>query len=148
MFCLVYKSKAISNLSLIQIEVLLEKSRLFNSANNISGCLLYYEGEFLQYLEGNQIKVLTLFDKISLDKLHTNVKLLSHGLIEKREFNNWSMAFKNVHGQNDQLQYIELLVDSFLDKEAAIQGPNPTSKKFWKTTKGLLDYNRSLNLLE
>jgi hypothetical protein len=148
MFCLVYKSKAISNLSLTQIELLLEKARLFNSANNISGCLLYYEGEFIQYLEGNQIKVLKLFDKISLDKRHTKVQLLSHGQIEKREFNNWSMAFKNVHEENDQLQYIELLVDSFIGKEALINEPNPTSNKFWKTTKGLLDYNRSLKLLQ
>tara|TARA_R110002051_G_scaffold322938_2_gene415055 strand:- start:1999 stop:2430 length:432 start_codon:yes stop_codon:yes gene_type:complete len=143
----VYKSKAISDLSLAQIEGLLEKARLFNSANNISGCLLYYEGEFIQYIEGNQIKVLKLFDRISLDKRHTKVQLLSHGLIEKREFKNWSMAFKNVQGQNDQLQYIELLVDSFLAKDSPMQGPNPTSKKFWETTKGLLDYNKSLNLM-
>lgn len=148
MFCLVYKSKAIPNLSFAQIEFLLEKARLFNSANNISGCLLFYEGEFIQYLEGNQIKVLKLFDKISIDKRHTNVQLLSHGLIEKREFKNWSMAFKNVQGQNDQLQYIELLVDSFLEKDTPIQGPNPTSKEFWKTTKGLLDYNRSLRIID
>lgn len=148
MFCLVYKSKAITNFSLTQIEEFLEKARLFNSANNISGCLLYYEGEFVQYLEGNQIKILELFDRITVDNRHTNVKLLSHGQIDKREFNDWSMAFRNVHGENDHLQYIELLVDSFLEKDAPIHGPNPTSKEFWKTTKDLLDYNRSLKLLQ
>lgn len=147
MFCLVYKSKAIPNLSHSQIKNMLEKARLFNSANNISGCLLYYEGEFIQYIEGNQVRVLNLFDKISLDKRHMQVKLLSHGHIEKREFNNWSMAFKSVHGKNDQLQYIELLVDSFKENYAPIHEPNPTSKKFWKITKGLLDYNRELKIL-
>ncbi len=146
MFCLVYKSKAISNLSFSEIQILLEKARLFNSANNISGCLIYYEGEFIQYLEGNQVKVLQLFDKISLDKRHTKVELLSYGLIENREFKNWSMAFKNVQGQNDQLQYIELLVDSFLQNDSKVLGLNPTSKKFWKTTKGLFDYNKSFKL--
>ncbi|MFT6928858.1 MAG: hypothetical protein ACJAQ7_000325 [Sediminicola sp.] len=125
----------------------MEKARLYNSANNISGCLLYYEGEFIQYLEGNQVKVLHLFDKISLDKRHTKVELLSHGLIENREFKNWSMAFKNVQGQNDQLHYIELLVDSFSKNESTIDGPNPSSQKFWKTTKDLLDCNKSFKLL-
>lgn len=147
MFCLVYKSKASRNLSFKEIEELLEKARLYNSANNISGCLLYYEGEFIQYIEGNQVKVLKLFDKISMDNRHTKVQLISHGLIEKREFKNWSMAFKNVRGENDQMQYIELLVDSFLEKDMQPHGPNPTSKQFWKTTKGLLETKKSLNML-
>ncbi|MEJ1221875.1 BLUF domain-containing protein [Sediminicola sp. 1XM1-17] len=147
MFCLVYKSKAAPGLSFADIEGILEKARLHNSAHNISGCLLYYEGEFIQYLEGNQIKVLQLFDKISLDKRHIQVQLLSHGLIEKREFKNWSMAFKHVQGQNDQLDYIELLVDSFIDKEIYTHGPNHTSKEFWKTTKGLLQQKKTMNLL-
>ncbi len=147
MFCLVYKSKAKPDLNFKEIEELLEKARLHNSANNISGCLLYYEGEFIQYIEGNQIKVLKLFDKISMDKRHTKVQLLSHGLIEKREFKNWSMAFKNVQGQNDQLQYIELLVDSFLKNDSQTHGPNPTSKQFWKTTKGLLEKKKTMNIL-
>ena len=146
MFCIVYKSKAISNIGLTQIEAMLEKARLFNSANNITGCLLFYEGEFIQYMEGNQVKVLKLFDKISLDKRHTKVQLLSHGQIEKREFNNWSMAFKSVNVKNDQLQYIELLVDSFIEMDDPNNDANPTSMKFWKTTKGLLDYNRTFKI--
>ncbi len=56
---------------------MLEKARENNSRDNITGCLLYYEGEFIQYLEGNQVKVLTLFDKINADKRHKDVTLLS-----------------------------------------------------------------------
>ena len=59
---LVYYSLASENLSSEDVSAMLKNSRKFNSKNNITGCLLYHNSEFLQILEGEKKVVLDLFD--------------------------------------------------------------------------------------
>jgi hypothetical protein len=57
---------------------LLNKSRVDNLANDITGMLLYmegryfseYEGRFMQVLEGSESNVRKLFEKIAKDERH------------------------------------------------------------------------------
>ncbi len=58
MYCLVYRSKANAVLGDSSLWQMLEKSRESNKKRGITGCLLYHDGHFIQYFEGNQIKVL------------------------------------------------------------------------------------------
>ena len=138
MFCLVYTSSASPGFKRGQIQEMLEKARLFNNSNGITGCLLYYKGDFLQYLEGNQVKVLGLFDKIQKDTRHSDIQLISHGHINAREFKKWDMAYEDFYGDNDTLQFLKLLVSSYLEPDEKSLDPNPASKYFWRTAKRLL----------
>ncbi len=138
MFCLVYTSTAKPDFDRTQVQMMLEKARVFNNSNGITGCLLYYKGEFLQYLEGNQVKVLALFDKIQKDQRHCDVELISHGNINAREFKKWDMAYEDFYGDNDTLQFLKLLVSSYLEPSEKALDPNPTSKYFWRTARRLL----------
>ena len=95
-FELIYTSIASSDLTSKDIVDILEESRLFNSKNDITGCLLYYKGEFLQILEGEKSVVLNIYRKIDKDRRHHNVSLLLKNDIPRRAFNNWSMAFKEL----------------------------------------------------
>lgn len=143
MFCLVYSSTASPAFGKTQIQEMLEKARAHNRGDNITGCLLYYNGEFLQYLEGNQIKVLQLFDKIKTDPRHQNIQLISHDHIDARQFEKWEMAYEDFLGDNDALQFLKLLVNSYFDDSEKSMDPNPTSKYFWRTAKRLLEGNTS-----
>lgn len=144
MFCLVYRSKANPVFGYLQIQEMLEKAREYNRKNKITGCLLLYNGQFIQYLEGNQIKVLALFDKIQNDIRHKEVTLLSHDTIEEREFEKWQMAFEYLKNENSQLQYLKLLVGTFFENSESSLAPNPTSRKFWRATKLLLETKRKI----
>ena len=139
MFSLVYRSKASSSFSGSAVTEMLKKARAYNQSEGITGCLLYYKDEFIQYLEGNQFKVLRLFDKISEDRRHSDIALLSYAETDKRNFDKWEMAYEDLHGENDQLQFIKLLVSSYVDDAINPMDPNPTSVKFWKTVRSLLD---------
>ncbi len=79
MFELVYCSVAKSNLTSQDIQDILETSKKFNSDNQITGCLLYHDHEFLQVLEGDQQVVQDLFISIKKDLRHFNVILLAEG---------------------------------------------------------------------
>ena len=138
MFSLVYRSKARQGFGQLHIQDMLEHSRTANKANGITGCLLFYQGEFLQYLEGSQIKVLRLFDKIKEDDRHTNIEVLAHGDIESREFDSWEMAYENFMGTNHQLQYLILLVSSYIENPTKPMDLNPTSNSFWNAVAKLL----------
>lgn len=138
MYALVYQSKASTSLSMPQIQEMLEKSHKFNQEYQITGCLLLYNGDFIQYLEGDRKRLLELFWKIQNDERHEFVTLLSFEKIEHREFEDWNMGYEDFNGDNDQLQYLKLLVDAFMVDDGSSMSPNPTSSEFWNTIKLLL----------
>lgn len=137
MYCLVYRSKASAALGESSLQQMLEKSRESNKKIGITGCLLYHDGHFIQYFEGSQIMVVELFDKIKVDATHSDVRLLLHDFIETREFDTY-MAFEYLRKDNSQLQYLKLLVSTFLSDEEDTLAPNPTSKMFWNATRLML----------
>ncbi len=138
MFSLVYKSIEKPGFGIGQIEEMLEKAKTFNHSNGITGCLLYHEGEFIQYLEGNQIRVLKLFDRIKLDPRHHMVELLSHEEREHREFDRWDMAFENLYGENEQLAHIKLIVSEFSENKNTHMEKHPSKAVFWETVRNAL----------
>ena len=117
---------------------MLEHARDFNSSNNITGCLLFHHEVFLQYIEGDKEKVLTLFENIKKDERHSEVLLLSTSHIYSREFDSWNMAYENFLGANHQLEYLKLLISSYIEVPNTAISPNPTSKSFWTAAKKLL----------
>jgi hypothetical protein len=90
---LVYYSVAIPELTPLDISNILNTSRNYNSKNNITGCLLYHNKEFLQILEGEEQTILDLMTKIENDKRHTIITSLVQKNIKERMFSDWSMAF-------------------------------------------------------
>ncbi len=131
MFCLVYRSIASPTFNQVDIKEMLEKARVNNLRDSITGCLLYYEGEFIQYLEGNQVKVLTLFDKIKVDKRHKEVTLLAYGVADSREFKDWEMAYADFFGDNDKMNYFKLLISSYNENPDSTTNKNPSFNTFW-----------------
>jgi len=64
-----------------------------NKLADVTGLLVYVDGNFLQVLEGEHEVVSTLLEKISQDHRHTDVKVVYKTIIEKRTFNSWQMAY-------------------------------------------------------
>jgi hypothetical protein len=72
---------------------LLIQSRVANLINNITGVLLYNQGHFIQYIEGEQSDILSLIEKIKIDQRHYDLQIIEEGPIAKRSFTNWSMNY-------------------------------------------------------
>ncbi|WP_310559467.1 BLUF domain-containing protein, partial [Flavobacterium sp.] len=90
MYELIYRSVAKDDLNADDIEKILETARNFNFQNEITGCLLFHNNEFIQILEGEKHKLLELYDSIKKDKRHRNVMLLAEAEKQDRVFPNWS----------------------------------------------------------
>lgn len=80
-----------------EIKKILNKARVFNSSQAISGILLFRSEIFIQLLEGDKEKVKALYEKIKQDPRHSNVTDIA--VIEggTRIFTDWDMAYKEVN---------------------------------------------------
>lgn len=79
-----------------QLAELLLQAQKKNEVLDITGALVYHDGNFIQLLEGPEENVLAVYEKIKNDHRHDGINTLIQAPIEKREFPNWSMAFQNV----------------------------------------------------
>lgn len=72
---------------------ILESARKHNRSVQITGMLYFNRKMFLQCIEGPREAVNELYNKISLDKRHANLTLLSFCEIDERVFADWSMGY-------------------------------------------------------
>lgn len=93
---LVYVSYATTDMNTNELKAILDVSRKNNEKRGITGMLIYRDGYFIQVLEGEKEVVQNLFNTIKQDPRHKGVLIVSQQNIEKRDFSNWSMGFKNL----------------------------------------------------
>ena len=66
-----------------------------NPSKGITGCLLEGSNSFLQILEGPSDAIKSLYNAISEDNRHTNVRRLCDEPLNTRLFSDWSMKSDN-----------------------------------------------------
>ena len=91
---LIYISSSVSVMNKTELSNILNVSRKNNDPLDITGILVYYDGTFVQVLEGKQEAVDLIFSKILFDDRHKNVTLLNEEMIDQREFGAWEMSFR------------------------------------------------------
>ncbi len=96
MLRLVYTSQAIHPFTPEDLFSLLNLAKERNRAADITGLLLYKDGEFLQVLEGDDEAVQSLYQGICRDPRHHHIRLLDLQPIARREFPHWSMGFRRL----------------------------------------------------
>ncbi len=99
-----YSSKASFDLSKEELNALISEARYNNNKNQVTGILLYMNNTFLQYIEGPEKNIDTLYNKILKDDRHHSLSILESGLKPIRQYEDWTMLFKKVSSQeSDQL---------------------------------------------
>lgn len=133
MYQLNYRSESIPELEQKDLANILEKAKTTNSANNITGCLIYHNKSFVQILEGNKIDVLEIYEKIKTDKRHHKVTLLWENEVENRYFTEWNMAYHQPKEKNLKLYVNNLLLLSQLSNRSSA-----SLLSFWATVRTIL----------
>jgi FAD-dependent sensor of blue light len=99
MIQIAYVSSTVPPLTGPQIADLLIKSRSSNGAAGITGILIYKHGNVLQVLEGEEVAVTELFDRIRTDRRHRGVTLLFSRHLESPDYPDWKMAFRDLNSR-------------------------------------------------
>jgi Sensors of blue-light using FAD len=97
LYQIVYTSTASVGFGKAELTELLKGSVRRNKQAGITGLLLYKDGMFMQALEGEDEAVLMLFEKICRDSRHHHIIPLLREPIKRRNFPNFSMAFRDLN---------------------------------------------------
>ena len=104
---IIYTSKTDAELSDASLEAILTQAQKNNSAQGMTGILLYECKEFLQVLEGDKDKVKAALNRITSDPRHKNVLLMYDRFVARRAFAKWEMGFAKLdtsaHSNLEQL---------------------------------------------
>ena len=89
----VYMSTAVGVLRADELDRIYLRAKSANAAADITGLMLFYEGVFLQVLEGPTAGVTSLMERIRRDRRHSGVTVLESGAVTQRSFANSAMQF-------------------------------------------------------
>jgi uncharacterized Fe-S cluster-containing radical SAM superfamily protein len=95
MYQLIYISSATKNLARDEFLELVALSKSKNDALEVTGVLMFKDGNFMQVLEGEQEIISKLYSTIRLDSRHTLVSIIQEGPIGLREYSDWSSTYFN-----------------------------------------------------
>jgi hypothetical protein len=96
MYFLIYSSYAVPGLNEEDLKSMLVQARERNKEHLVTGLLLYFDGKFLQLIEGEKQTIQQLYHNITNDERHSSLVLLKDGDIDVRYFANWSMGYRTV----------------------------------------------------
>lgn len=96
MLTLCYVSNAVYQRSDISNLDILREARGHNTQHGITGYLVRGPARFAQILEGPKTEVETLYKKISKDRRHFDLKLLTRKENAARLFAEWDMGFSEI----------------------------------------------------
>lgn len=137
MITLIYDSATYETCSTMDLPLFLSTIRESNMRLNITGMLLYHNGNLMQIIEGEEEAVHAIFEKIKIDKRHFDVSKLIEFKITNRCYSDWTMAFKKLSETNwstvkgflnlednqigtpassSKSTYLKMLIDSFVDE--------------------------------
>ena len=77
--------------SLLVIADILAVSRRNNNRDDLTGSLAYSEGRFFQVVEGQAVDVDRMMKRVTLDRRHSDILVVSRMPVEGRIFADWSM---------------------------------------------------------
>ncbi len=127
MHYLVYVSQAAQPFTEAALADLLGYSRRRNTAEGITGLLIYRHdagdgrGCFIQMVEGERDRIDAVWKRIAADKRHHTKIVLEEGQSSTRLFPDWSMGFRNVEaGEIERFEgYSDIGSPAFWQRAAA-----------------------------
>lgn len=124
-YYIIYVSSAVKNFTDDELLELLEISRMNNEKKDLTGMLLYKDGNFLQILEGEENNVKELYSKLEKDNRHNGLIIMLDGYEEERQFSDWRMGFKNLSNENfEEIEGYSKFLDVQFDDEEFLNNPS------------------------
>lgn len=139
MFELTYTSFASSDLSSKDILEIDRISTIHNSTNDITGCLVCHNNEFVQIIEGKELVIKNLYSKIKKDQRHRGICSLYSGRILERQFKDWRMICHGFHFQENKKFDCSLFEKNLKSLSHLTKSKTHGSMIFWNNVAELTD---------
>lgn len=91
-----YASEARADLRTTDLDRLLADATAFNRVAGVTGVLMFDGSRFLQYLEGPEDGIDSVFQRIFNARSHAQMRLLCRAPVVQRAFPRWSMGTRRI----------------------------------------------------
>lgn len=95
-YSIVYISSAVKLLDDRELRDILIESRINNAHNQVTGVLMYCNGNIIQVLEGEELNVKETFSRILRDSRHRQIIKVFSGAVADRSFPTWLMGYQSL----------------------------------------------------
>lgn len=119
---LIYVSSVRDLMSEQALTELLTSARVENKKHNITGMLLYKDGDIMQVVEGEARDIDQLFSNIVADTRHSGIIELIRESVAARDFSDWSMSYRNISDQAVEGFSDFMMFDSLAAGSSLVQG--------------------------
>ena len=122
-FTLIYVSdsniSAFGDSAKAELEGIEKWSEFNNDLCDVRGFLFYYQGRFLQILQGEFDGVVSIFGKIKQDTRHRNVRVIWFSNTEQKSFDKWKMLYSMEYAADNyrKLTIQPSILSQFVPKE-------------------------------
>ncbi|WP_424494936.1 BLUF domain-containing protein [Salinimicrobium sp. GXAS 041] len=106
-----YVSTAVPGLDINQIQEILDVSERNNNLKNITGILLFSEGNFFQVLEGDKEVLDQLYEVIRQDKRHHSLLKILQKEVEEPQFESYICSFSAANATNKSTEVKSYLAE-------------------------------------
>lgn len=127
-YSLLYVSSATHPFSASDLATLLQRARERNTSADITGMLLYKDGNFMQLLEGDEQAVNELYRRIATDPRHGGAITLLKGLVTERSFADWSMGFRDLTAGSADIPGYSSFMNTALTSDEFVSQPSAARK--------------------
>ena len=93
MYRYIYLSTAARPIRPADLEAVLTHAHRNNERDGITGLLMFHDGSFMQFLEGERAAVEACAGRIARNPMHRQMTRVFAGQADRRLFGEWSMAF-------------------------------------------------------
>jgi hypothetical protein len=97
-FRLIYVSRVSRHVRLADVEAIVSAAATRNTANGITGMLVYTPSHFLQVLEGDEAVISETLSRIRRDGRHSDVRVVDSRQVAGRQFQDWAMVARPLAG--------------------------------------------------
>ena len=102
LYQLVYRSIPSVEMTWPVLSSIIANAQSNNTRDHITGLLVWFDGYFLQALEGPRLKLNKCYQRIAIDDRHTDVELMTMRPIPRRLFPDWRMRALNYLGLSSE----------------------------------------------
>ena len=145
MFSLIYRSIAAEGLPHEAIHGIMRHAGRYNAQNEITGCLVYHENNFIHLLEGEETHVRKLFGRISKDRRHGEIVLLNLEENKFRLFSRFSTVYNNFDDVSDQIRHKKMLFQQIFHGSEIVKSPGSSKLTLWAQVNKLLKKDSKLS---
>jgi hypothetical protein len=120
---LIYASRVARHVRFADAQAIAEAAVERNTANALSGMLVYTPSHFIQVLEGEDTKLRETLERIQRDDRHSDLHVIDARQVTTREFYQWAMVARQLRDVRRDFQQLD--VESALDIFRRVRSDEP-----------------------